>query len=168
MVRVHPLLGWGLDVFPTAYPRFRSFYTDFFVNEAHNDYLQVLVETGLVGFGLVLWFLVVWWRHAWHNLRHGADSTARRATLAALIGCCGLLTHSFLDFNLHIPANAALFYVLCGIAAQKTESRNLSQPTRRRSGRSSPVEITEARVGVSAVGKDFSDAPIGPNLPPFD
>jgi O-antigen ligase len=29
MVRVHPLLGWGLDVFPTAYPRFRSFYTDF-------------------------------------------------------------------------------------------------------------------------------------------
>jgi O-antigen ligase len=155
MVRVHPLLGWGLDVFPTAYPRFRSFYTDFFVNEAHNDYLQVLVETGLVGFGLVLWFLVVWWRRAWHNLRHSADSTARRATLAALIGCCGLLTHSFLDFNLHIPANAALFYVLCGIAAQKTESRNLSQPTRRRSGRSSPVEITEARVGVSTVEKDF-------------
>jgi hypothetical protein len=29
----------------------------------------------------------------------------------------GILVHSFLDFNLQIPANAALFYVLCAIAA---------------------------------------------------
>ncbi|HMK23399.1 MAG TPA: hypothetical protein VK466_13780 [Terriglobales bacterium] len=34
--------------FLIAYPQFRSFYTSFFINEAHNDYLQILVETGLV------------------------------------------------------------------------------------------------------------------------
>jgi len=34
-----------------------------------------------------------------------------------MLGCTGILAHSFVDFNLQIPANAALFYVLCVIAA---------------------------------------------------
>ena len=41
-----------------VYPQFRTFYTNFFVNEAHNDYLQLLVEMGLLGFGTMLWFLL--------------------------------------------------------------------------------------------------------------
>src|SRR5208283_275961 len=49
MWRNKPLLGWGLRTFPVVYPEFRSFHTNFFVNEAHNDYLQLLVETGLLG-----------------------------------------------------------------------------------------------------------------------
>jgi O-antigen ligase len=52
-----PLLGWGLGTFPTVYPAYRSFYTNLFVNEAHNDYAQLLVETGLLGFATMLWFL---------------------------------------------------------------------------------------------------------------
>ena len=42
MLLKRPLLGWGLGAFPTVYPGFRSFYTNFFVNEAHND--QALVS----------------------------------------------------------------------------------------------------------------------------
>jgi hypothetical protein len=49
-------------------------------------------------------------------------------TMAALLGCVGILMHSFLDFNLQIPANAALFYVLCAIAA----SSPLQESQRRR------------------------------------
>ena len=48
-----PVLGWGLGTFPVVYPQFRSFSTNFFVNQAHNDYLQLLVEMGLLGFGTV-------------------------------------------------------------------------------------------------------------------
>ena len=44
-----PVLGWGLGTFPVVYPQFRTFYTNFFINEAHNDYLQLLVEMGLLG-----------------------------------------------------------------------------------------------------------------------
>ena len=59
MLGKRPILGWGLGTFPIVYPEFRSFYSTFFVNQAHNDYLQLLVETGLAGFSIAIWFLVL-------------------------------------------------------------------------------------------------------------
>jgi O-antigen ligase len=112
-----PVWGWGLGAFPTVYPSYRSFYTNLFVNEAHNDYAQLLVETGLLGFGLMLWFLVRLYRHALPTSRRWEFQWDGAVSLAALLGCTGILLHSFVDFNLQIPANAALFYVLCGLAA---------------------------------------------------
>jgi O-antigen ligase len=117
MLREKPILGWGLGTFPVVYPQFRSFYTSFFVNEAHNDYLQLLVEAGIVGFGIALWFLVATFRGAAVKLENWTETVNGTLTVAALLGCVGILIHSFLDFNLQISANAALFYVLCAIAA---------------------------------------------------
>jgi O-antigen ligase len=112
-----PLWGWGLGTFPTVYPSYRSFYTNLFVNEAHNDYAQLLVETGLLGFGLMLWFLVRLYQHGLPTSRRWEFKWDGAVSLSALLGCTGILFHSFVDFNLQIPANAALFYVLCGLAA---------------------------------------------------
>jgi O-antigen ligase len=117
MLIKRPLLGWGLGAFPIVYPEFRSFYTTFFVNEAHNDYLQLLVETGLAGFSIAIWFLVLVFRQALSKLTNWTETANGALTVAALLGCVGILVHSFLDFNLQVPANAALFYVLCAIAA---------------------------------------------------
>lgn len=128
MLLKKPLLGWGLGTFPVVYPQFRSFYSTFVVNQAHNDYLQLLVETGLAGFGIAIWFLVVVFRQAAGKLKHWTESATGAMTVAALLGCVGILVHSFLDFNLQIPANAALFYVLCAIAA----CRPLQESTRKR------------------------------------
>lgn len=114
-----PVLGWGLGVFPDVYPEFRSFYTNFFVNEAHNDYLQLLVEMGALGFATMLWFLVVLYRSAIKKLGKWPSDTNGAVALAALLGCTGILVHSFVDFNLQIPANAALFYVFCVVAAME-------------------------------------------------
>jgi len=121
MLMKRPILGWGLGAFPAAYPEFRSFYTNFFVNQAHNDYLQLLVETGLAGFSIAVWFLVLVFRQAAAKLKDKdwTENATGALTVAALLGCVGILVHSFLDFNLQIPANAALFYVLCAIAASK-------------------------------------------------
>ncbi len=131
MFSKRPVGGWGLGTFPTVYPSYRSFYTNLFVNEAHNDYAQLLVETGLLGFGLMLWFLVLLYRYGLPTSRRWEFQWDGAVSLAALLGCTGILFHSFVDFNLQIPANAALFYVLCGLAA----SRLLAQSSRhRRSG----------------------------------
>jgi len=117
MLLKRPFLGWGLGSFPIVYPQFRSFYTTFFVNQAHNDYLQMLVETGLAGFAIAVWFLVLLFRQVASKLKDWNETSTGALTVAALLGCVGILVHSFLDFNLQIPANAALFYVLCAIAA---------------------------------------------------
>jgi O-antigen ligase len=42
--------------------RLRTFYTNFYVNEAHKDYLQTLVESGAAGFLTALWFIVLHYR----------------------------------------------------------------------------------------------------------
>ena len=116
MIRDRPLVGWGLGLFPIIYPQYRSFSTDLLVNQAHNDYLQAFVETGFLGFACVLWFIVNLYRSGIRNLRaHSRIATA--PALGPLVGCTGILVHSLSDFNLHIPANAALFFVLCGMAS---------------------------------------------------
>lgn len=128
MFRRKPLLGWGLGAFPVVYPEFRSFYTNFFVNEAHNDYLQLLAEMGLAGFAAMLWFWVVLGRAALPKLKNWTTDISGAVTLAATLSVTGILVHSFFDFNLQIPANAALFYVFCTVAA----SPRLLQRARKR------------------------------------
>ena len=113
-----PVLGWGLGTFTTVYPQFRSFYTNLFVNAAHNDYVQVLVETVLIGFAAVVWFVVEVYRAGLRNVEGWSRDWSRALGLAALIGCTGLLVHSFFDFNLQIPANACMFYFLCAVATR--------------------------------------------------
>jgi O-antigen ligase len=114
-----PLLGWGLGVFPEVYPQFSSLSTNLQVGMAHNDYLQFLVEMGALGFAAVVWFLLRVFRSASKKLKHWPPGTNTAVTLAALLGITGILVHSLVDFNLQIPANAALFYGLCTVAAMK-------------------------------------------------
>jgi O-antigen ligase len=123
-----PVLGWGLGTFPVVYPQFRTFYTNFFVNEAHNDYLQLLVEMGLLGFATMVWFVVTLYARCLQKIKDWADDISGAVTLACMLGLSGILVHSAIDFNLQIPANAALFYVMCTIAA----SEPFVQPARKR------------------------------------
>lgn len=120
MFTAHPVLGWGLGVFPYGYPQYRSFYTSLFINHAHNDYVELLVDTGIAGAALTLWFLFILFRRGVSKTRHWRSNPGRAVGLAGFLGCLGILVHSLSDFNLHIPANAALFFVLCAVATNKS------------------------------------------------
>jgi O-antigen ligase len=119
MFAYKPLMGWGLGVFPTVYPKYRTFYTNVFVNEAHNDYLQLLVEMGALGFAVMLWFIVVVYYRGAKKLSNWTKDPNGAITWAAMLGISGIMVHSLVDFNLQIPSNAALFYVLCMVAAME-------------------------------------------------
>ena len=127
-----PVLGWGLGTFPTVYPQFRTFYTNFFVNEAHNDYLQLLVEMGLLGFATMLWLVITAYRRALRKMSNWTGEISGAVALACVLGLSGILVHSAVDFNLQIPANAAVFYVLAATAAA---SFQITTRRRRRSHR---------------------------------
>ena len=119
MFKQKPILGYGLGTFPDVYPQFRSFYSELWINEAHNDYLQLLIETGMLGFAIMLWFLWTMYSNALKKLPNWPDNLNGTLALIAVMGCTGILIHSFADFNLHIPANAAIFYVLCNLCAME-------------------------------------------------
>jgi O-antigen ligase len=132
-----PLTGWGLATFPVVYPQFRSFYSNFFVNQAHNDYIQLLAETGLMGFGIMIWFVIALYRRTWRKIGNWTSDVSGAVSLACILGATGILVHSAVDFNLQIPANAALFYVLCNVGA----ADRFAQPVRRRKATKSPDDM---------------------------
>jgi O-antigen ligase len=123
--RAHPLTGTGLGSFETAYPEFQTLVTDLRVDHAHNDYAEALAETGIIGGLLIAIGLGMFlWMNA-KNFRGPlvvAGNTIVWLRLGAMTGCVGLLVHSFFDFNLHIPANAAWFVFLAALASTEPEA----------------------------------------------
>jgi O-antigen ligase len=125
-----PFLGWGLGTFEYVYPQFRSFYTSYHIDEAHNDYLQLLIELGSAGFIAVIWFLWLVYRIGSKKLRNWPTDVDGAVALAGILGITGILVHSLVDFNLQVPANAALFYVLCTISAMEPRFDSFRPPRR--------------------------------------
>lgn len=121
MLRDRPVLGWGLGTFQHVYPKFRSFYTNSVVAHAHNDYLEFLLETGVLGFAGVLWFVIALLRSGWRMLPQWKTDLTGTVKIGAMAGCVAMLVHSLVDFNLQITANATLFYVLATMVAGTTE-----------------------------------------------
>jgi O-antigen ligase len=121
MLRDHPVLGVGLGSFETAYPRYQSFSSDLWIDHAHNDYAEAVAETGLIGAVLIFSALALFFRLAFRDWSPRLGSGGSWIRLGAALGCCGLLVHSFFDFNLHIPANAAWFAVLAGMATTEEQ-----------------------------------------------
>lgn len=114
--RDHPLLGTGLGTFAQVFPQYQTFATDLQYEHAHNDYAEALAETGLAGGALIVLALFLGFRSASRNLDTHLTTSEGWIRTGATIGCCGLLVHSFVDFNLHIPANALWFVISLAIA----------------------------------------------------
>jgi O-antigen ligase len=125
--RDHPWLGAGLGSFETVFPRYQSFPSDFTWDHAHNDYAEALAETGAAGGTLILCALGLFFWLAFRNLHERLRHRAGWIQLGAALGCCGLLVHSLVDFNLHIPANAAWFAVCVAIAASPEISSSVRE-----------------------------------------
>jgi O-antigen ligase len=112
----HPIVGTGLGTLQTVFPPYESLYDGKIVNHTHNDYLEALAETGIVGGFCCLWFLGVLFLESARRLSQANQSFSSALQLSGLVGCCGFLVHSLVDFNLHIPANALLFFLMAHLA----------------------------------------------------
>lgn len=121
MFRDHPLLGVGTGAFPTVYPAYgHSSALRERLEQAHNDYLQLLTDVGLVGGLIGLWFLLELLRLARRHFPARAsnqNSLKTALSIGSLTGVAGLLIHSLTDFNLQITSNAFYFVMLIALAA---------------------------------------------------
>lgn len=115
--RDHYTTGTGLGTLETVFPQYETTYTGRVVDHAHNDYLELLAETGVIGGLLGLAFIVLLFRQGFANLNWPERQSDRAFYAGALAACSALLVHSFVDFNLHVPANALLFLLLATLAS---------------------------------------------------
>jgi O-antigen ligase len=120
----HPLTGTGLGTLQIVYPPYESLYDGKIVNHAHNDYLEALAETGILGGLCCAWFLGVLFRESFMRLRQLNNSFPGTLQLSGLVACAGFLVHSSVDFNLHIPSNALLFFLMAHLAASGMQPNN--------------------------------------------
>jgi len=115
IIKAHPYIGTGLGAFGVIYTRYDTRNGLYRLEQAHNDYLQVLSDAGILGGVLGLSFVVLLFYKAISRAK-SRDDFRRGVALAALSGCFAVLVHSFFDFTLHTTSNALLFLVLAAIA----------------------------------------------------
>jgi O-antigen ligase len=123
----HPLTGTGLGTLQIVFPPYETLYDGKIVNHTHNDYLEALAETGLAGGLCCAWFIGVLLAESLKRFRQLNNSFAGALQLSGFIACTGFLGHSLVDFNLHIPANALLFFLMAHLAT--TEIPQVSPPS---------------------------------------
>jgi O-antigen ligase len=111
----HPLFGSGFDSFAVAFTRFDTWPGIFRVEQAHNDYLQTLSDSGVAGFICIMTFILLLFSRGLRVVRESRDYR-RYAAIGALAGCFGVLVHSFFDFPLRTYSNSFFFLLLAAIA----------------------------------------------------
>ena len=141
--------GAGLGAFAQAYTPYDDFNGLERVEQAHNDYLQVLADAGLIGalIGGFLLFLI------FRVGRQGisVENTFRRGVaVGALSGMFAILIHSIFDFVLHTTAVSVLFLTLFAMLAAATrkykdDERNPDDHEHRRKRSSSKVAAFSKR-----------------------
>jgi O-antigen ligase len=130
----HALVGTGLGSFPDVYAQYedQAAVTGTFVNHAHNDYLEIALETGLPGV-LILAMFLLWWASraatVWRSAR------VDRYALAGSIVTAAMLVHSLVDYPLRTAAlsaiMAACFALMAGSRSRTgTEREDLWPKTR--------------------------------------
>jgi len=123
IIKDHPL-GIGLRNYEKVFPVYNvSMLADKRLEYAHNDYLQLLIETGWIGFTAVLTgFLIFMGKSAYRIRRLNSQKDPMQFFLAigAFSGLVSMAFHSFFDFNLQIPANCVYFVTLMAILSSCT------------------------------------------------
>jgi O-antigen ligase len=108
--------GAGLGAFAVAYTPYDTLNGLERVEQAHNDYLEVLASAGIVGLIIGGLFIYLLFNTGLKNLK--TSNTFRRGVcVGALAGCFAILVHSIFDFVLHTTAISILFLMLASLVA---------------------------------------------------
>ena len=115
LIKDYPVFGSGAGTFYIVYPRYRKEQATVFFDHAHNDYFEFAADSGIVGLGLLGAFVTVSLGAALMAQWRRRDPLMRGMAFACVMGVTAILIHSWVDFNLQIPANAVLFMVLLAL-----------------------------------------------------
>ncbi|HUJ00432.1 MAG TPA: O-antigen ligase family protein [Usitatibacter sp.] len=115
LIRDYAVFGSGPGSFHVAFPRYRPPSVVNFFDYTHNDYVQFASESGIAGFLILGAFVALALGAALVAQWKRRDPLMRGMSFACIMGVTSILIHSWVDFNLQIPANASLFMVMLAL-----------------------------------------------------
>lgn len=118
----YPLTGVGPGNFQHVYPAFQHVDDKiYFIDHVCNDWVQLLIETGSLGFVVTILFLGLYLQHNYARWRTADDNSSLAGAMLVAGTITMMAAHSLFDFNLHLPANflAMLFVLTIGHNMQR-------------------------------------------------
>lgn len=110
--------GWGLGTLSSILPQYRLQADRFFIDYAHNEFLQVAVDLGVPGVLLLAGFILFYLQKAWFFLRRREITDFQKAVGTGFLALwVGLVLVSQVDFPLRIYATGILFATFLGLSA---------------------------------------------------
>jgi O-antigen ligase len=117
----YPIFGSGLGTFQHIFKIYKPEGLYLLWEHAHNDYLELLLELGIVGSLIIAIFFFFQLKAIFKTPVEGKDIYLHAAFISSVTT---IAVHSVVDFNLHIPSNAILFFLISGIAVRFSRIRN--------------------------------------------
>ncbi|MBM9519359.1 O-antigen ligase family protein [Desulforhopalus vacuolatus] len=123
IIKDYPWFGAGFGSYMDLNPSYRSVVTPNMVDHAHNEYLELLTDGGILTFLFAAWFVLTVLTGGWKWLKRRHDTFARLLGIGAITAICAMLMHCIVDFNLHNGADGLYFFFLCGLLVSITRAR---------------------------------------------
>ena len=166
--RLQPAVGTGSGTYLYYGRQFRhpDIQTD--PIHAHNDYLELFAEYGVIGIFCAIIFLETHLRSGWNTFRRrlspecnveGRASISLALTIGALSAAAACLTHSMLDFNLHMPANALVAAFVFALLSSSGEGPHPGQDQERIARLPAFTRLAALIVGVLIIAGVLPTAP---------
>ena len=118
-----PLTGSGFGTFSDIYPLVQTIDGKSDLQHAHNDYVELMTEGGIIGFVLVFSFLITLFYKTYTAFRLRKDAYSIYIYMGSVTGMISILIHSFSDFNMHVGANGLWFAFLAALAVSASNTR---------------------------------------------
>ncbi len=118
-----PVTGTGFGTFADVFPSYKTFVDGFLYDHAHNDFLELLTDGGVIGCILMFWFVTVVLKTGYKQISRRQDSFSFLLAIGAFSGLAGILMYSLTDFNLHNGANGLYFAFFCGLLVSAGHTR---------------------------------------------
>ncbi|MEI8349350.1 MAG: O-antigen ligase family protein [Candidatus Omnitrophota bacterium] len=126
ITRDFPLCGCGLGNFSYIFPIYQTFATfPVYYKYLHNEYLQMIVEIGLIGALFYFFFIFKILKDIFGQITKRHDPFVQNIVLGGWCGLIGVLFHSIFEFNFHIPAVTFLFWLIMGLSYKCAYTRFL-------------------------------------------
>jgi len=125
MIKDYPLLGSGIGTYQYNTLRYqaeffaqgenRSLYPHGFADKAHNEYLQLWAELGVIGLGIFIWLMISYFNCGIKMLRKIKDEYRQGIIIGLMGAVAAVLVDGIFGFPLHLPATVVLFWLALGL-----------------------------------------------------